>query len=130
MAKLKIMGDIVQITTDLTRKEIERVKAYAPNALKLIDTDGNEIFGVEIGDAFYSKYGICFSSESAEGKMFMTTNNPVLDHSDVEKEREEVVRIFAPIVSKLQAVEAGVTAAKEGLDAVEAEVRESVVFVD
>lgn len=129
MAKLTIMGDTVQITTDMTRKEIERVNAYAPTALKLFDNEGNELFGVGIGDASYSKYGICFCSENADGKMFMTTNNPVVDHSDAEKEREEVVRFFAPVISKLQAVEAAVAGARADLDTVEAAVNESVEFI-
>lgn len=130
MAKMKVMGDTIQLTTDLTREELERVKNYAPEALKLFDNEGNEVFGVEIGNASYSKYGICFCNETAEGKMFMTTNNPVIDHSDPAKEREKLVRYFAPVISKLQTVEANVNAAKEALDAVEAAVQDSVSFVD
>ena len=129
MAKLSIMGDTVQITTDLTKEVINRVKDYAPDALKLFDEEDNEVFGVDIGHANYSKYGICFCSEDAEGKMFMTTNNPILDHSDAEKEREEVVRVFAPVLSKLQLVEANISAAKASIDEMEASVQEAVTFV-
>ena len=129
MAKMTIMGDTVQITSDITKEELDRVESYAPEALKLIDKDGNEKFGVGFGNASYSKYGLCFCSETAEGKLFMTTNNPVLDHSDVEKEREELVRCFAPVISKLQLVESQVASAKEALDAVETAVKESVTFV-
>lgn len=129
MAKLSIMGDTVQITTDLTKEMVKRVKDYAPEALKLFDTEGNELFGIEIGDASVSKYGICFCSETAEGNLFMTTNNPVCDHSDPEKERETVVRHFAPMISKLQMVEDHVNAVKAELDSVEAAVQESVTFV-
>ena len=128
MAKVTIMGDAVQLKTSLTRKEIERVKAFAPEALKLFDTKGNEVFSIEISHANFSKYGICFCSEDAEGKMFMTMNNPVHDHSDAEKEREEVIKYFAPAISKLETVEANVTAAKESLEQMEASVTESVVF--
>jgi len=129
MAEMKVMGDTIQISTDLTREELERVKNYAPEALKLFDTEGNENFGVGIGDASYSKYGICFCSEDAEGKMFMTTNNPVTDHSDPEKEREMLVRHFAPLISKLQTVEANINAAKEALDSIEASVQDAVTFI-
>ena len=51
MAKLSIMGDTVQITTDLTKEMVQRIKDYAPEALKLFDSEGNEVFGVGIGDA-------------------------------------------------------------------------------
>lgn len=130
MAKMKVMGDMIQLSTDLTKDELERVKNFAPEALKLFDNEGNEVFGVGIGDASYSKYGICFCSETAEGKMFMTTNNPVTDHSDPAREREEIVRYFAPIINKLQAVEANVATVRESLDAMEASVQDAVTFVE
>ena len=129
MAKLNVMGDTIQITSDVTREEMERVERYAPEALKLFDDEGNEVFGVGIGNASFSKYGVCFCSETTEGKLFMTTNNPVLDHSDVEAERKEIVKHFAPMLSKLQAVEAHVAETAAALDEVEAGVEEAITFV-
>lgn len=126
---MKVMGDTIQLSTELTKEEVARVKNYAPEALKLFDNEGNEVFGVEIGHASCSKYGICFCSETAEGKLFMTTDNPVFDHSDPAKERERLIRHFAPIISKLQAVEANVNAAKDSLESMEAAVQDSVEFV-
>lgn len=128
MAKLTIMGDSVQIKSDITKSEMDRVMAFAPEALKLYDEDGNEIFGVTYGDAFFSKYGICFCNEDADGKLFMTTNNPVRDHSDAEEERKEVIKYFAPILNKLQLVEAHIASAKDALEAMEASVTDSVTF--
>lgn len=129
MAKLTIMGDTIQLTSDLTKEEVRRVENYAPDALKLFDNEGNEMFGIGIGDASYSKYGVCFCSETAEGKIFMTTNNPVTDHSDADEERKAIVRYFAPILSKLQAVEDNVANAKNALDEIEEDVEASVSFV-
>lgn len=129
MAKLSIMGDTVQITTELTKEMIKRVSDYAPEALKLFDEEGNEIFGVGIGNASYSKYGICFCSVDANGKLFMTMNNPVLDHSNPEKEREEVIRHFAQVLSKLKAVEENVADGTEAINELESNVRDSVTFV-
>lgn len=128
MAKITIMGDIVQIKTDLTKSDVDRVKTFAPEALKLFDNEGNEIFGVDLGDACYSKYGVCFCSEDSEGKLYMSTNNPVIDHSNPEAEKEEVVKHFALLLNKLKAVEANVQGAADTLSAVEAEATESVVF--
>lgn len=128
MAKITIMGDIVQIKTELTRSDVDRVKTFAPEALKLVDNEGNEIFGVDLGAACYSKYGVCFCSEDSEGKLYMSTNNPVMDHSDPEAEKEEVVKTFALLLNKLKAVEANVQGAADTLSAVEAEATESVVF--
>lgn len=126
---MKVMGDTIQLSTELTKEEVARVKNYAPEALKLFDNEGNEVFGVGIGNASCSKYGICFCSESADGKLFMTTDNPVADHSDPAKEREQLIRHFASMISKLQAVEANVNAAKDSLESMEAAVQDSVEFV-
>lgn len=126
MAKVKVLGDMMQIKTDITAKELERVQSFAPEMLKLTDEEGNEIFGVTRGDAFYGKYGICFCSEDAEGKLFMSTNNPITEHGNAEEEKEEIIKQLAPILHKLQAVEAQVKSAEEILTAIETEVRESV----
>lgn len=128
MAKVTIVGDVVQLKSDLTKEEITRVKAFAPEALKLFDEDKNEVFAIDIGNASYSKYGICFCSEDVDGKVFMTMDNPVLDHSDAEKEREEVVKYFAPVLHKLNVLEENIISAKETLEEMEASVNESVVF--
>lgn len=130
MAQIKIMGDALQIKSELTAKEIERVEAFAPDALKLFDQDDNEIFGVTYpADACYSKYGVCFCNTDDEGKIFMTTNNPVVKHGDPEEEKKEVIKRFAPILSKLNMIEANVADAQAALDEMEASVTESVTFV-
>lgn len=126
MAKVKVLGDVMQIKSDLTGAEFERIESFAPEMLKLTDDEGNEVFGISRGGAFYSKYGVCFCSEDAEGKLFMSTNNPVVDHTDAEKEKEEIVKTLAPILSKLNAVEKQIKNAGEILTAIETEVKESV----
>lgn len=128
MAKVTILGDMVQIKSELTSAQVERVKAFAPEALKLYDEDGNEIFGVDEGNASFSKYGICFCSEDSEGKLFLTTNNPCVDHEDADKEKKIVVKTFAPILAKLKAVEENIAACEHDLDELEASVTDSVVF--
>ena len=128
MAKLTIMGDMIQLKSDLTREEVERVEAFAPEALKLVDNDGNEVFGVSVGNASFSKYGVCFCSTDADGKLFMSMDNPVLDHADQEEERKAVIKYFAPMLSKLEAVEANVAGARAALEDIEQSVESSVVF--
>ena len=128
MAKVKILGDMLQIKSELTENEVKRAESFAPSALKLIDEDNNEIFGVSIGDAFYSKYGICFCNTDADGKLFMSTNNPCTEHEDAEKEKETIIKKLAPIISKINAVEEQVKACNAALESIENEVRESVEF--
>ena len=128
MAKVTILGDMIQIKSDLTAAQVERVKAFAPEALKLYDEEGNEIFGVDEGNASFSKYGICFCSKDNDGKLFLTTNNPSEDHSNVEEEKKVVVKAIAPILAKLKAVEENIAACERDLDELEASVTDSVVF--
>ena len=59
----------------------------------------------------------------------MTTNNPVTNHADPEKEREEVIRCFAQMLSKLKAVEENVADGAEAIAEIESDVRDSVTFV-
>ena len=128
MATIKIMGDVIQIKSDLTEKDVLRVKSFAPDMLKLTDEDGNEVFGIDIGNPSYSKYGICFCSKDAEGKLFMTMNNPCLKHDDAERERKEVVECFAVSLNKLKAIEENVNSADSLLREMEAEADNAVTF--
>lgn len=130
MAKIKVLGDTIQITSELTEEQFERVKTFAPDAFIMKDADtGEEIFGVTRGDAFYSKYGICFCSVNNEGKLFMTTSNPVHDHSDRDKEMETILKVFAPIMAKLNMVEEHVANVTESLKEMEKDIKDSVEFI-
>lgn len=129
MAKVRVMGDAIQMKSDLTKADLERVKTFAPDALKLFDEEGNEVFGVDMGDARFSKFGVCFSNTDSEGKLFMTSDSPVTDHSDPEKEKEEIIKYFAQILNKLDAVETNVNAAMEALINIEDSVRNSVEII-
>ena len=131
MAKIKVLGDMIQITSELTEEQFDKVKAFAPEALVMKDEDtGEEIFGIEKGAANISKYGICFCSTDSEGKLFMTTNNPTLgDHSNREEEMQEILDKFAPIIAKLNAGETHIMSIMSTLDNVEAAVKESIEFI-
>ena len=130
MAKIKVLGDIIQITSAITEEQFERVKTFAPEAFIMKDADtGEEIFGVSRGSAFYSKYGVCFCSVDSEGKLFMTTNNPVSDHSDRDAEMQEILKVFAPIMAKLNMIEENVLNVTESLTEMEEEIKSSVEFI-
>ena len=46
MANITACGDMLTITSDITKEENLKVERFAPEALKLKDEDGNEIFRV------------------------------------------------------------------------------------
>ena len=119
MAKLKVVGDMIQIKIDLTESDYDKVKNYAPDALKVKDKDGNEVFGISIGDAHWSKYGVAFCNKDAEGKLFTTVSNPVEDHSDPEAEKKAIKEVFAQTLFFLGVIEDNFAKRKTELDALE-----------
>ena len=131
MAKLKVLGDMIQITSDITEEQFNRIKTFAPEALITKDADTGEVlFGIEMGNASFSKYGICFCSTDANGKLFMTTNNPTVgDHSDKEKEEKKLLEVFAPVLAKLNDSEAHILRVLDTVSQMEDEVKSSIEFI-
>lgn len=128
MAKLKVLGDMIQIKTSLTESDFKKIKNYAPESLKVKDEDGNEVFGVSIGDAHWSKYGVAFCSKDAQGKLFTTINNPVTDHSDPEAEKAVLKEKFAQTVFYLEMIEENFEKIKAELLAMEQNADRSIVM--
>ena len=130
MAKIKVLGDAIQLSTTITGEEMKKVQRHAPDALKLKDADGNETFAIGRGAAHYSEYGITFCNEDFEGKLYLTTNNPVTEHTDKAAEKERIIERFAPILSKLREIEKAVNDATAAVNALEEEMTDNVVFTD
>lgn len=128
MAKLNVLGDAVQLKSELTTEEIITVKTFDPERLKLKDEEGNELFAIDLGHASISKYGICFCSTDAEGKAFVTTQNNVGDHSNAEAEKALLIKEWAPILANLTKLEGQIALALEDVAAMEASVVESIVI--
>lgn len=126
MAQINVMGDMIQVKTALTEEEFELTEKYCPEALKLRDEEGNEYFGISRGDAHISKYGVSFCSKDAENKLFMTTNNPVEDHSDPTEEKKKIARHFAQVINGLNLVEGQIREKKETIAAMEALANNSI----
>lgn len=131
MAKIKVMGDTVQICSSLTVEDIKKAKFYKPESLELRDEKGEPYFAIDMGNAHYGKNGVMFSSKDHEGKAFMTTNNPIVgDHSNRAMEAEALTKKFAGILSKLNQVEDQIIAAMDDIDIIEADTAEAIMFVD
>lgn len=128
MAKIKVLGDMIQIKINLTESDFKKVKNYAPDALKIKNEDGNEIFGISMGDAHCSKYGVAFCNTDAEGKLFMTTENPIKDHSDPTEEKKVIKEQFAQTIFFLEMIEEHFAAIKTELTAMEQNAERSIVM--
>ena len=112
MAQINVTGDMIQIKTNITESEYEVISHYSPETLKIVDEKGNDVFSIAMGAAHYSKYGVTFCNSDAEGKLFMTANNPVTDHSDPAKERKLIAKELAQTINNLRIIEAQVEAEK------------------
>lgn len=132
MAKIKVMGDFLQITSALPYAIIKRTKKYKPEALVLKDEEGEPIFAVDLGTSHWSKNGIVFSSIDYNGFAFTTTNNPVSgDHSDSrEEEKKIILSFFAEVITKLNAVEAQIADCFQEITAMEEQAVASIQFED
>ena len=131
MAKIKVMGDTVQICSSLTVEDIKKAKFYMPTALELRDEKGEPYFAIDMGNAHFGKNGIMFSSKDHEGKAFMTTNNPIVgDHSNRAMELEALTKKFAGILNNLSLVEEQIEEAMCTIEDIEMDTAEAIMFVD
>lgn len=128
MATLKVVGDMIQLKIDLTESDFNKVKNYAPDALKVKDEDGNEIFGISMGDAHWSKYGVAFCNTDASGKLFTTITNPVNEHVNPAAEKKVIKEQFAQTLFFLNMLEQNFASIKAELDAMEDKAEESIVM--
>lgn len=72
--KLAITGDAYVLTSTLKAADIQLVKKHQPDALKIKDKDGNDIFalGYNQGSPCISKCGVTFGGTSRDGGEFAT----------------------------------------------------------
>lgn len=131
MAKIKVMGDTVQICSSLTVEDIKKAKFYMPNALELRDEKGEPYFAIGMGNAHFGKNGVMFSSKDHEGKAFMTTNNPIIgDHSNRTMELEALTKKFAGILNNLNLIEEQIEEAMCTIEDIETDTAGAIMFVD
>ena len=73
--KIKIFKDLTKftLTSALTKSDIEMVKKYRPEALKIKDADKNDLFAVSYceGHPCISPTGVTFGSKSTDGDFAM-----------------------------------------------------------
>ena len=106
---LKNYGVIV-INTNLTKEALLKLKKHNPDALKLKDEEGNELFGLAFSEtASINDYGISFNKEDSEGKALMTIQ-ATLDNTEIAEK-------YAGILMGAKLVEEKAIAAYEELQA-------------
>ena len=106
--RITINGDAVVLTSTLKVEDIELLKKYKPDALKLTDEDGNQVLAVAYAAnrGGLSKTGIVFGGASIDGGYATLTT--VLEKEgtfDVETVKEKIADMLGDIPSKLQQIE-------------------------
>lgn len=123
MANVKILGDVFQIKSALTEKQIKKAKNYDPNILKLKDTDGNELFAIGLGPASVSKYGICFGAvDENDGRVYTT----IEETSGSTLKKEDIVENFATVLLNLNKIEKQIQNNIELINAAETDLMDSI----
>lgn len=115
---LKNYGVIV-FNTKLTKVAIEKLARHIPDALKLKDEEGNDIFAIGFGaNASISNYGVNFNKVDSEGKALITIGKTM--------ENEEIAEEFAGILMRVKEVEVKAEAAYAALEEQLLEVTNSI----
>ncbi len=94
MAKTRILGTSVTITSAIKVADLKTLAKFKPEALKLTETVGSvkeEKFSVTLGTGpsitpSVTKYGIVFNSENADGYAEVTIQIPASIAADKRKE--------------------------------------------
>jgi len=99
---------VVVFNTKLTKIAIEKLAKHNPDALKLKDENGDDIFAIAFGSASITEYGVCFDKVDSEGKALVTVAKTM--------ENEEIAEEYASTLLKVKQVEAQAEAAYRTLE--------------
>lgn len=112
--KLTITADAYALTSDLTVKDIELLKKYNPDALKIKDEEGNDKFAVSFveGKPNITPFSVQFGGKTRDdaGKATITGVIPS-DVRTAEAAKEFVAEMFGGVVAYLRQLEASVPTA-------------------
>lgn len=105
MAKIKVLGQAVVVTSSIKLEDIKKVKKYRPDALILKGgEDGKEqIFALGVGEGSVNKYGASFNRETRDNdKLATMTLTTSYDGEDIQ---EHVADELGEALVKLRAIE-------------------------
>lgn len=130
MAKLKISGNAIILTSDLKLETIKKMEKYNASALALFEEnkDGEKCEIFKIGSGAVSnvnKYGITFAETNKDGLAVATILLPETVPNNAKK--QFVKDVFGNTIFLLQDLEAAVKTSCEALNAAYAELDKIIV---
>lgn len=126
MAKIKILGNAMTLTSNMKSEDIAKAEKFCPEALQLKDNNDDIYFIVKTGSPSASKFGVSFNETNSEGKAYMTICGVIRDVDTKETIKED----FAEIILNLRAVEHQMEELRETLDRKIASVNDAIEIVD
>lgn len=108
---ITVQGNTLVLTSNIEYKGIELLKKVNPDALKLKDEDGNDIFSVGVGtNGGINKNGVVFDGKTRDENEFATVS---VTGVPAEKEKAEkfVSETVLPVWGNLEKVAAQVSEA-------------------
>lgn len=104
-ANITLAGSAAVVTSAVSLEDLKRVEKFAPEALKIVDEEGETVFKVctrENSSGSINKYGVVFGSVvNHEGKATVTV---VID-PEIEDKREAVKDMMGAAILDLNTIE-------------------------
>ena len=125
-AHVEISGASVVVVSDVTLEDWKRVEKYAPEALKIVDEDGETVFKVKTcgSGGSINEYGVCFGVHTNEGGKATVT---VLLDEDVDDKLAAVKEIMGAALLDLNEIEKDLPTLLKDIADKEAEIEKLIV---
>ena len=124
-AHVEISGASAVLVSDVALEDWERVQKYAPEAMKIVDEDGDTLFKVKTGKGGGSvnEYGVCFGTYTNDGGKATTT---VLLDETVEDKKAAVKEIMGSALLDLNEIEKDIPTVLKDIAEKEAEIEKLI----
>ena len=107
MAKAKVLGDALVITSTQKLEDLELVKKYRPETLVLKDEDGDEYFrvGVSNGSGTIGTYGAEFGGETHDAEKKATITLMIDGNGTPEEIKADIAEDIGLVLLNIEKVE-------------------------
>jgi hypothetical protein len=125
-ATVEISGASAVLVSDVTLEDWEKVEKYAPDAMKIVDEEGNTVFKVMtcVGTGSANSYGVCFGSHTNEGGKATVT---ILLDDEVEDRVQAVKDVIGQALLDLNEIEKEIPQIMKDINDKEAEIDKLIV---
>ena len=128
MANIKVAGNVYVVESKFTKGELEAVRKYRPNLLKLFDEEKRPVFAVGYGDrAEIGALGVQFNEETRGEKAVACLTMPL--PKGTGSAQDLVVEAVGVAILKLNEVEENIAKALEEIKEEKEKVAEAVTVL-